>query len=316
METNLLRHWTKQWLPSVLDASGLMRGLRQWGPGAGAVCLAYHRVEPAVFLRHARFLAAQARVVSADRLLDGISSSGRPVVVLTFDDGYASFAEEITPILRQFNLSALWFIPTEVVRTGRFFWFDRVRVAVAALRRERLQFGGRDWILKKWNRPYVTAAIQHFLKGLSPEERAKNLQSLMEQAGPVSDEALRPYRVASPEQVGAVDSRRVTVGSHSHTHSELTRLSSDRIREELTASRRFLQEWTGQPVRHFALPSGEYNEEVLRVARESGYSSAWTTEAGWAAAGADPYRLPRMLIDDAASVGILSAKITPLVSRL
>ena len=316
METNLLRHWTKQWLPSALDASGLMRGLRQWGPGSGAVCLAYHRVDPSVFLRHARFLAAQARVLSADQLLDGISSRGKPAVVLTFDDGYASFPEEVLPILRQFDLPALWFVPTEAVSSGQPFWFDRVRAAVTVLRAKRLRLGGREWILKSWNRLYVVAAVQRFLKGLPPEERARNLQSLMEQAGPVSDEQMQPYRVASPEQIGAVDPRRVTVGSHSHTHSEMASLSADRIRAELTVSRRLLQEWTGRPVRHFALPSGEYNEEVLNAVKESGYSSAWTTEAGWAAAGADPYRLPRMLMDDAAPVGILSAKITPLVSRL
>lgn len=315
MEGNLLRHWTKQWLPGALDASGLMRGLRRLGPNAGAVCLAYHRVEPSAFFRHARFLSREARVVGADEFLQGIPSSERPTVLLSFDDGYASFPEKIIPLLRQFHLPAVWFVPTEVVASARTFWFDRVQVAVTAMRGERLRLGRREWILKRWNRPYVVAAVQRFLKGLSPQERDQGLEALMNQAGPISDEALQPYRVASPEQMGAVDRRQVTVGSHSHTHTEMASLSPDRIREELTVSRRLLQEWTGHPVLDFALPSGEYNEGVLTAVKENGYRSAWTTEADWTAAGADPYRLPRMLMDDAASVGVLSAKITPFVSK-
>jgi peptidoglycan/xylan/chitin deacetylase (PgdA/CDA1 family) len=70
-------------------------------------------VEPADFEKHCRLLARRGRVVPlsavADRLAVG-SAAPRGLDVLTFDDGFADFAEIAVPILRKYELPATMYI--------------------------------------------------------------------------------------------------------------------------------------------------------------------------------------------------------------
>ena len=63
-------------------------------------------------------------------------------------------------------------------------------------------------------------------------------------------------------------------------------------------------------------PSGDYDDRVVDAIRRAGHTTAWTTEPRFLAADDSPMRLPRVAIDDRASVGNLSAKMTPLMHRL
>lgn len=64
-----------------------------------------------------------------------------------------------------------------------------------------------------------------------------------------------------------------TIGSHSMTHTALTRA-------EVVDSRRVLQDALGLPIPHFAYPRGEHTPEAVEWVREAGYSTAWATKSG------------------------------------
>lgn len=71
------------------------------------------------------------------------------------------------------------------------------------------------------------------------------------------------------------DHRLVTVVSHSVTHpSDLTQLSDEDIRYELTASRRGLEERLGMPIRYFTYPEGNHDDRVVKATGEAGYRAA------------------------------------------
>src|SRR6185295_4526041 len=105
------------------------------------------------------------------------------------------------------------------------------------------------------------------------------------------------------------------VGSHSHTHPQLSDLDGDALITEVTISKQLLEEWTQRPVRHFSFPSGDYNEATIGAVRKAGYQSAWSTESRFRGKHEDIYRMPRMLIDDHASVSVVAAKTAALINR-
>lgn len=70
------------------------------------------------------------------------------------------------------------------------------------------------------------------------------------------------------------------IGSHTLTHPFLTKLPIARAREEITASRKELEDLFGRPVRHFCYPYGDWNPAVRDLVEEAGYSTACTTEPG------------------------------------
>ena len=84
-----------------------------------------------------------------------------------------------------------------------------------------------------------------------------------------------------------------TIGAHTVNHPILTHESDEVVRREVTESKQVPETLTGMPVRHFAYPNGDHNEQVVRCVEEAGYATAVTTQAGWNTVGSDVYRLLR-----------------------
>jgi peptidoglycan/xylan/chitin deacetylase (PgdA/CDA1 family) len=85
------------------------------------------------------------------------------------------------------------------------------------------------------------------------------------------------------------------IGSHTVSHPDLTRLRARDAREEIQASRKWLEDTFGIAVSHFSYPLGAFDERILGIVREAGYSTAVTTEFGVNNAGTDAYSLRRIL---------------------
>lgn len=85
------------------------------------------------------------------------------------------------------------------------------------------------------------------------------------------------------------------IGSHTVSHAVLTELPATDAREEIHASRKWLEDTFGIAVAHFSYPLGAWNDRVLSIVREAGYETAVTTEFGVNNAPIDPYRLRRIL---------------------
>jgi len=116
------------------------------------------------------------------------------------------------------------------------------------------------------------------------------------------DDAWR--RTESPERLPLLDARQVremaaagiTFGSHSRTHPRLTTCTDSELRDEVTNSRKRLEDLLGAEVRHFCYPHGDFDDRVVDAVAEAGYATACTTRRGTVRPGADPLRLPRLTI--------------------
>jgi peptidoglycan/xylan/chitin deacetylase (PgdA/CDA1 family) len=70
------------------------------------------------------------------------------------------------------------------------------------------------------------------------------------------------------------------IGSHTLTHPYLTQVSPSIASEEISASRRKLEDLFGRPVLHFCYPYGDCNEVVRDLVQNAGYQTACTTLPG------------------------------------
>jgi peptidoglycan/xylan/chitin deacetylase (PgdA/CDA1 family) len=66
------------------------------------------------------------------------------------------------------------------------------------------------------------------------------------------------------EQLGRWIEAGHEIGSHTHTHVNLTKCEAGQWMEELNESRRIIEQRLGVVPRHFAYPWGQYNDETLR----------------------------------------------------
>lgn len=89
----------------------------------------------------------------------------------------------------------------------------------------------------------------------------------------------------------------IEIGAHSHQHPELDRLSDDKLRDELDAPKRMIEDKLGLAVSGLAYPFGYWNARVRRAAGEAGYAYAYAVGDAMAGSGSNLFTLPRLTVD-------------------
>lgn len=73
-----------------------------------------------------------------------------------------------------------------------------------------------------------------------------------------------------PEYVKKI-AQRCEIGTHSATHSYMSKQNAEEIKMELTSSSEAIEKITGKPVELFRAPYGDYDDELIKTASEQGY---------------------------------------------
>jgi len=83
------------------------------------------------------------------------------------------------------------------------------------------------------------------------------------------------------------------IGSHTRTHPRLTQLPAAEAREEISASKKALEDRFGRAIDHFCYPYGDWNASVRDLVIEAGYKTACTTEPGMNSGVTSAFELKR-----------------------
>ncbi len=83
-----------------------------------------------------------------------------------------------------------------------------------------------------------------------------------------------------PEYVKKIDEAGHEIGTHSSTHSYMSKQNAEEIKLELTESSKAIEDITGKTVELFRPPYGDYDDELLKTAFELGYYTVqWDTDS-------------------------------------
>ena len=87
------------------------------------------------------------------------------------------------------------------------------------------------------------------------------------------------------------------------SHPTLALAPLEEQRREIAGCREWLQQAIDKPIEAFAYPYGtlpqDYLPETADVAREAGFTLAFTTHESFAALDGDPFQIPRFVMLDA-----------------
>ena len=84
------------------------------------------------------------------------------------------------------------------------------------------------------------------------------------------------------------------IGSHTLTHPRLSQIPLDQAREEISASKKKLEDLFHRPIRHFCYPFGDWNPAIAALVAEAGYETACTTALGVNTPATPPFALKRI----------------------
>lgn len=86
------------------------------------------------------------------------------------------------------------------------------------------------------------------------------------------------------------------IGSHTRTHADLNKLTTDEAIDQIANSKKELQDSLGCEVRHFCYPYGRFDAMHRQLVQQAGYVTATTTHRGRVQSGDDLLTLRRVLI--------------------
>jgi peptidoglycan/xylan/chitin deacetylase (PgdA/CDA1 family) len=118
-----------------------------------------------------------------------------------------------------------------------------------------------------------------------------------------------PQALRWSELAEAVATGLVTVGAHTHGHTDLSRASQAQAEAEMARSQRLIEDRLGVACRHFAYPWAVASAAADRVARrrfDSAALDAWRTNRR---GGLDPWRLGRTPILASDGMAFFRAKV-------
>lgn len=279
-----------------------------------ATLLNYHRFpaqHSAGFRRQCEYLSKRCHVVPMSELAASLRDGRRlPVhaAVITVDDGHRDFYTCAYPILREFGLTAVMYLPTAFL-DGAWLWFDRYHYifeqspiervecrGLAPLGEGSLDLSSRD----ARYRAFLQIARQAQWMPASERDRlGDRLAGLLRVSVPESPpEEFAPLRW---DEVREMANTGIEFGGHTVTHPILQTLpSAEGLAQEIAGCKSRIQEELQAPIRHFAYPSGK-EEEVPAAAKEAvaqaGFDTAVTTLPGQAQPGDDPLWLRRIGVD-------------------
>jgi peptidoglycan/xylan/chitin deacetylase (PgdA/CDA1 family) len=296
---------------NLMSVSGAFAPFRM-ANRAKALILTYHRfshdgagetTSTRAFSEQLDYLTSHYRIVPLSSLAEYLSGSGllpASIASIAIDDGYRDAYEIAFPILKRYKAPATLFVVTDFVDRKGWLWADKLRYLTRRADLDKISVTINKGTLSFMPRRYrsrLEAATQiNFALKLVPDELKEELILRIAAAFGVELPELptEEYRPITWKQAREMDAGGVQIGSHTVTHPILTRVSDERLLNELVDSRSRLQAMLGRAVDLFCYPNGDHDQRVSRAVRAAGYKCAVTVEPGLNGAGSDLLRLRRV----------------------
>jgi len=220
----------------------------------------YHYKTPQMFAEDLAWIGRICDLVDLDGFLQHRahpSRGGRPVALITVDDGLTETFTVIRPILLHYNAPAIIFVITDCIDNRSMFYRNKASLCV-----ERVVHADEDRrmvYLESVNSRFgqfccdVDSFVE-FVLSIRADQAAK-IETMCEILGVDVEEYLaerKPY--LTREQIEQLDREGFTIGAHSMNHFDFDRLSPAEIERQIIQSCTAVTEITGRTPVHFAFP--------------------------------------------------------------
>ncbi len=273
----------------------------------------HKHLEAAKWRAFAEWIAARHRVLplsEAVMCLEQGKSLPDHALCVTMDDGFRSCAEIAFPMLERLQMPAMIYLETDFVDQKKPIWVDRVSYSLVGAGKKYAELRAMKNELKKQPQD----DIERQVIGLEQQTGFALPPRVDDPALPATQRSLDWEQIARMRSSGLVE-----FGSHTVSHRILGRCSREVAMMELRESKRIIEERLGGVCDHFCYPNGspgDFTAETESMVREAGYRSSVTTVGGWNAAGALPFGLRRLGVNNELDLTGFKLMVTGVMARL
>ena len=267
--------------------------------GKGAI-LNYHRVLPSNkidnslvnisvskdnFIHQLNYLKNNFDVISLDDLLLHLKSKSNEFkIAITFDDGYSDNLYYAYPILEKLKAPATIYIITKFINNKVIPWWIKL-----------------DHFIK--NNPKILGdkkkIFEFYKNNILFRDQLTIDKKILSIIGKKNQSEYNKIFLDQKEIQYLSKQKFITIGSHSHSHYNFSKLTQEQTISEFKTSKSILEKIIKKRILHFSYPYGGHQNINLKFnnfLKKLGYLSAVTTRKKLNQQ--DPFQLPRVFVNN------------------
>ena len=205
------------------------------------------------------YLNHDYKFVSPEDLLNNLTVD-KKYIMITFDDGYFS-NQYALPVLKKYNIPAIFFISTDHVKYNKCFWWDVLFREMKNLNKSKKEIIKEQKLLKTKKNQEIEAYLKNKFgeKAIIPE-----------------CDIDRPFNQTELKEFSK--EKYVFLGNHTSDHSILINYPKDLIKSQILEAQNRLYEITGITPSIISYPDGAVSDEIIEISKEIGLKLGITTE--------------------------------------
>ncbi|MDP4266812.1 MAG: polysaccharide deacetylase family protein [Bacteroidota bacterium] len=266
----------------VLKLIGLLRILRHFKKDKITV-LCFHRVsdeyspswpplQKKVFEQILSYIERHYTVINISDINRISGKNSKPLLIITFDDGYKDIIKNVYPLLNKYNFKANINITIDPIEKGEPIWTQKLNKILEEYLKKGLQLnfksGGKSYKYNFTNANFAKKCAEIFLVLLKIDEISRNyLINTFEKE--INDYEFT--EVLSWKDTLILQELGYEIGSHTFSHRNLCSVETGNLEYELKNSKQLIEEKINSPIDIIAFPNGQFNDKILKLSIEYGY---------------------------------------------
>lgn len=246
------------------------------------------------FKRQVRWLKKHYQVVSLDDYLlsSPIGKRAKKKIAITFDDGYQSVFELVSPFLMDEDIPATFFVCTSHLKDGELLWFVYFNALCSEKSYQYIEIDNNTFPLTSYRSSLIAwrLLIHNARMNGDPVEYSRNVAKKY----PLPDKVIRKYIGISREQLILIGNNDILdVGGHTTSHPYLDQIPIQQQIIEMQDNKLTLERITGKHVKYFAYTGGIYDNQTINAVKQVGFNAGFAIKP----LGLSPesrYEIPRV----------------------
>lgn len=238
--------------------------------------------------------------ISIDEALEQINSSSikRDSVVLTFDDGFQDNYVNLLPILKKYNVPAVFYVNSSVIGTDKNLWFQEIINFFFTIEAEEsyVDINNTTYDLSTPQKRFDAAFnLMRYLQANHPPNTFDEIINSI--AGDLARPSELDKHLTWEDLKALCNESLITIGAHTVSHYPLSLCDSELSNTEIAESKTQLEENLPIEVKHFSYPRGfesDFNDVHIEQIKKAGLISAVSTVRGVNRRGEDNFRIKRV----------------------
>ena len=241
--------------------------------------IAYPPLKVSVFKEIIQYIDKNYTVISLSDI--NRIKSKKPLLVITFDDGYKNFLDYALPILYKHKMPAVQNIIVQCAESELTIWTQRLNNILNHLFLKceafSCSFENSSFAYKNQSQfhNFNHKLFQFLLKknAVTRKQILDELEKKLQSFNPIVN------KMMDWNDIKSCMSYNIEIGSHTLSHDCLTTIEDkDILKKELFNSKSIIEKQLDTVINTIAFPNGQYNKDVIQFCKDSGYNNLLSTE--------------------------------------